>query len=83
MSVSEAAAEALGGCVWRRSAWAVLVVTVVHDLEELLTVKAALSRPPMATLLHRRRISPARAWSAFRALNWAVSSGDGHHGARS
>lgn len=60
--------------MWRRSAWAVLAVTLVHDLEELATVPAALARPPLAPLLRRRGISPSRAWSAFSALNWAVSA---------
>lgn len=60
--------------MWRRSAWAVLAVTLVHDLEELATVPAALARPPLAPLMGRHGISPSRAWSAFSALNWAVSA---------
>jgi len=51
----------------------VLAVTLLHNVEELVTVRAALSRPPMAPLLGRWGVSPQRAWAAFRTLNWAVS----------
>jgi len=51
----------------------VLAVTLLHNIEELLTVRAALSRPPLAPLLRERGVSSQRAWSAFRTLNWAVS----------
>lgn len=61
------------GPVWRRQAWQLVAVTVLHNLEELLTVRAALAQPPMADLLARWECSSDRAWSAFRLLNWAVS----------
>lgn len=48
-------------------------MTVLHNVEELLTVRAALSRPPVADVLTRWGCSSDRAWSAFRLLNWAVS----------
>lgn len=48
-------------------------MTLLHDVEELLTVRAALSRPPLAPLLERRGVGTDRAWTAFRALNVAVS----------
>ena len=61
------------GPAWRRRAWQVLAVTVLHNLEELCTVRAALAQRPAATLLARWDVTPDRAWSAFRLLNWSVS----------
>jgi hypothetical protein len=61
------------GPAWAHQARQVLAVTLLHNAEELLTVRAALSRPPLAPLLDRWGVSPQRAWSAFRTLNWAVS----------
>ncbi len=58
---------------WQRQALHVLAVTVVHDVEELLAVRAALARPPAAAVLARWGVAPDRAWSAFRLLNWSVS----------
>ena len=63
----------LVGPVWRRQAWQVVAVTVLHNLEELLTVRAALAQPPLADFLAGCGCSSDRAWSAFRLLNWAVS----------
>lgn len=48
-------------------------MTVLHNLEELCTVRAALAQPPLDTLLARWGVTPERAWSAFRLLNWSVS----------
>ena len=48
-------------------------MTVLHNIEELLTVRAALAQPPVADVLVRWGSTPDRAWSAFRLLNCAVS----------
>ena len=61
------------GSAWQRQAWQVLAVTVLHNIEELLTVRAALAQPPVRLVLARWGFTPDRAWSAFRLLNWAVS----------
>lgn len=58
---------------WSYGPAAVLAVTLLHDAEELLTVRAALSRPPLAPLLQRRGVGTDQAWTAFRALNVVVS----------
>lgn len=50
-----------------------LTATLLHNLEELLTVQVALNRPPLGPLLARWGVPASRAWSAFQLLNWTVS----------
>lgn len=49
-------------------------MTVLHNVEELFTVRTALAEPPLAPVLTGWGVTAGRAWSAFRALNWAVTA---------
>ena len=65
--------SASAGLAWRQRACEVLAATVLHNLEELLTLRTALSRPPLARLLQLRGVDPQRVWHAFLLLNGVVS----------